>query len=1764
MMHAMRQQREPSPPIAQRSIWPRVQPKLMVGAPGDRLETEADRAADAVVDGAPVRIGPASAGTVRRQPPAAPPPAGGYSEGLQKLGEAFLKTQVGKQLVEAAERLGSDFIATLPGKIITGTAAAAAVAELAREHRALPAQPPAIPLDFVTPGLKAQLRVEGPIDHPSAASISFSVPLGGPTAPPSAAGPAGGSAAYRAETERMRAELEKWRPRTADDQAMDAYTQQRLQQATERLIPGLRPRPAAATPPEKKEEEGAVRRKSLSGGDGGSFAAPAAVEGVLAAGGEKLPQDVESRMSARFGRDFSGVRVHSDEPAAMSATAIGARAYTFGEHIVFGRGQYAPARRDGQWLLAHELAHVAQHSRLPAKTRPTKAVPLSTTAPQISRKCCDACEGDGEEEEAPVLRAKRLDPPGPSGEHEAPDIVHEVLQSPGRPLDPAVRDFFESRFHHNFSGVRVHTDGPASASAKAVGARAYTVGSKIAFGSGEWSPGTDAGRRLIAHELAHVAQANGTGTRLLRQPAGPVSAPDPQQQQQQQQQQEEWSRLEVYAAGMDEAAGKLGAAHLTFRGVENRNNVFIGLNPKFLKVYDQNGRSLGRIALKEVKGLQFNPGVYLTMPTLVALTFSTRGRIDIERAGPSVIGQRPFTADEKAAIAEEAKRAEAEGRQPKPPPSTMLNIADMVSEPDRLRALVGSVPNAFIIYFVPVYVPPPAGAKRLYASPIEARDDAQPANAPPWPVSVDGPPLAPIHSDPTYSARVDWSAHGNYSVASQAISQIGETIHYKWELFDITEHATKELARDPAATKADIATKPEKTLKERVEEFKASKAGTGTDVTGMGGANREFSREFEDWWKDTKRAAKGTASPSGDTIGEQLSRDAANRLALELAPVSLLVTAVGAALRWAADLFAGPRQQQPIPLEANGIFLVRVIATPGINEDREGNKIIRPPSVDAKVVEVTSIDRAVKESLDEPGAQLAELQSQIDLAEKAGETAKADYLRSLLAEAKLRFEGSPLALLSQKRDQKQKDLTEFRKKYPTLSDYSLAREVATLDAQIALYEHHQRQLAPGGGTLQRVNATLISEVTAEQYPLLISAGPMSMENGQYRWMISDVTNPDGDAYIGLGKAPSAAFYSALTKFGGQAAYGRGRIGVRTAGLGLEEGARPEYFVDSAPTDWALAQKRIDDLVTTLAALGLIVASAGTASAVIGAGVAAARLIQRWQAGKLYLDAQTVSDVLGLLGGLGAVGQLAAGLRVQRFEKAFAIVQEGRATETQIAAAAEALKGAQQLAKGVELANEAIGYGGLLWGNLAFIDQMMSIGEQESSGALTHAAARRARAGAISSAVQNGGLFIAGNVLRARQAAARERAASTAKTAGEIATGGARAPTSVPARAATGELPGAPAPSAQEGVTSDTLSALRTLRAARRTPGKTDLEQQVRAERAIRAAPAESLVSEARRAIARVQTAKQAGQEITPQDLNAAEDALAVLRERVRLAPDPELQKRVAQLETEYGDAVHKDVYANVVAEPGGAEGGRAALIPGAKAMTPREAYDFVIAKRGFEQAVPGHQIEQVAGRIKALEGAGEDPGIIAGIKRQIADGKVPENERAQKEAELKAAEKELKDLKAAFAISVPRGPGGPAGRGYNTYAVVQVIGKDGRLIAWGEGRYSGAGPHAEQIAIDQIRSRLGGRDASGARIEVVGDKVVCPDVCTPDLQRLASDIRASSVTGYVFQRAKVSGTGLASEKTTARTATQRSMAEKLAGPDEDVPLVQSAPKAIYP
>ena len=103
---------------------------------------------------------------------------------------------------------------------------------------------------------------------------------------------------------------------------------------------------------------------------------------------------------------------------------------------------------------------------------------------------------------------------------EAPTVVYDVLASPGQPLDSAARVFMESRFGNDFSQVRVHSGAIAEQSARDLNANAYTVGCNIVFASGKYAPHTAEGRKLIAHELAHVVQ-QGTQTSL------PASVPLP-------------------------------------------------------------------------------------------------------------------------------------------------------------------------------------------------------------------------------------------------------------------------------------------------------------------------------------------------------------------------------------------------------------------------------------------------------------------------------------------------------------------------------------------------------------------------------------------------------------------------------------------------------------------------------------------------------------------------------------------------------------------------------------------------------------------------------------------------------------------------------------------------------------------------------------------------------------------------------------------------------------------------------------------------------------------------------------------------------------------------------------------------------------------------------------------------------------------------------------------------------------------------------------
>ena len=152
---------------------------------------------------------------------------------------------------------------------------------------------------------------------------------------------------------------------------------------------------------------------------------------------------------------------------------------------------------------------------------------LRTPAKKVQRACASCAAGGGR---CPTCSAQdeklvqRKAGPGSAG---AGLAVSDDFLSPlgsGRPLDPGIRDFMESRFGHDFAGVRIHTDNAAAATAHSVDALVYTVGHDVVFGAGQYAPDTRQGRHVLAHELTHVIQQGSAPTGTARSGVRPAAS----------------------------------------------------------------------------------------------------------------------------------------------------------------------------------------------------------------------------------------------------------------------------------------------------------------------------------------------------------------------------------------------------------------------------------------------------------------------------------------------------------------------------------------------------------------------------------------------------------------------------------------------------------------------------------------------------------------------------------------------------------------------------------------------------------------------------------------------------------------------------------------------------------------------------------------------------------------------------------------------------------------------------------------------------------------------------------------------------------------------------------------------------------------------------------------------------------------------------------------------------------------------------------------
>ncbi|HEY7537048.1 MAG TPA: DUF4157 domain-containing protein [Gaiellaceae bacterium] len=465
-----------------------------VSKPHDRHEREAERAAEVVAHGGSVAgwsfsaVPASSPGAVQRQEVVKEKTdEEKKQEALKKAGEAALATPQGqalkeKVLADPLVKTVKDAVTSTPGLIVTGAAAAGGVAALAATGKELPFQPPEIPLDRIRPGLAAQVTYQGPVNAPTFVGLTITYKEQAPKGGAKKADP------IAADIARLRAQDELFRRgRTYAPGSKEAEEQRLLDEAVTNYVlrsstlPGLTI--PLAPPPAKKEEEQAPAQPAPAS----PSAAPPAhadVGPALTAPGRPLDPGTRHSMEARFGYDFSRVRVHDDARAAATAASIDAAAFTVGEDVVFGTGRYDPASDEGRTLLAHELAHVAQ------QTAGGRRKPPATVSPPVPE---ETEAGEGAE-------------PAHAG-------------ADGRPLPAATRRKLESQFGEPLGGVRVHTGPEGRRTAGRHSAIAVARGSDVFFASGAWAPGTDLGDRILRHEVAHLLQARMTGSRPWSEPA---------------------------------------------------------------------------------------------------------------------------------------------------------------------------------------------------------------------------------------------------------------------------------------------------------------------------------------------------------------------------------------------------------------------------------------------------------------------------------------------------------------------------------------------------------------------------------------------------------------------------------------------------------------------------------------------------------------------------------------------------------------------------------------------------------------------------------------------------------------------------------------------------------------------------------------------------------------------------------------------------------------------------------------------------------------------------------------------------------------------------------------------------------------------------------------------------------------------------------------------------------------------------------------------
>ena len=242
------------------------------------------------------------------------------------------------------------------------------------------------------------------------------------------------------------------------------------------------------------QEQERLQTKRVRSSDLTQTPVPPIVREALYSPGQPLATTTRAFFEPRFGHDFSQVRVHADVPQTTRAKLIVGQPGDVYEQEADEVATTVMQMPDPQAV----EGHVPTAMQAPA-TRHNWVLGKDEVRRQPGDLIFEVPEEEG------MLQTKAVSGHTPEL---APSFEGQLkaLEGRGQPFPPSVRAFFEPRFGYDFSPVRVHTHAWAHQMARAVNARAFTLGRHIVFGERNYAPTTSEGQHLLAHELTHMIQ----------------------------------------------------------------------------------------------------------------------------------------------------------------------------------------------------------------------------------------------------------------------------------------------------------------------------------------------------------------------------------------------------------------------------------------------------------------------------------------------------------------------------------------------------------------------------------------------------------------------------------------------------------------------------------------------------------------------------------------------------------------------------------------------------------------------------------------------------------------------------------------------------------------------------------------------------------------------------------------------------------------------------------------------------------------------------------------------------------------------------------------------------------------------------------------------------------------------------------------------------------------------------------------------------------